>query len=386
METRYERGWRKLKEIDGEVGEHVIESLRDVAPDLGRYVIEFPFGDVYSRPGLGLRERELATVAALTALGHARPQLQVHLEAALNVGVTREEVVETILQMAVYAGFPAALNGMSAAREVFARREARGLLAPERTVRLGDHETRLVDTGGEGEPFILLHSVGLDRQVWRDVVPRLAEGRRVIAYDLRAHGHAAGAPRPFTLDTLAGDLRALMDALGVRRAHVVGFSLGGAVAQQFALASPERLASLSLVCTMAKAQDAFLKRAEAAERDGMRTQVVPTLLRWFTPAALAEDLPVVRYARERVRAMDVGGWSATWRALAGVDTFGRLNRLDAPVHVIAGELDPSTPPALMREFSERIPGARFHVVPGAPHMLPLEKPAELAALLREGAL
>ncbi|MCK6374117.1 MAG: carboxymuconolactone decarboxylase family protein [Zoogloea sp.] len=117
---RYHRGLDKLREIDGQAGERVVASLADIAPDFARYLIEFPFGDIYSRPGLDLRSREIAVVAALTAMGNAMPQLRVHLHGALNVGVTREEIVEVIMQMAVYAGFPAALNGLGAAREVFA--------------------------------------------------------------------------------------------------------------------------------------------------------------------------------------------------------------------------------------------------------------------------
>lgn len=124
---RYSRGLEKLEEIDGEAGERVIQSLKDIAPDLARYVIEFPFGDVYSRPGLDLKSREIATVAALTALGNAAPQLKVHIHGSLNVGCSREEVVEIIIQMAVYAGFPAALNGISAAREVFRERDEKGV-------------------------------------------------------------------------------------------------------------------------------------------------------------------------------------------------------------------------------------------------------------------
>jgi 4-carboxymuconolactone decarboxylase len=119
---RYTRGQKALAEIDGEAGQAVIDSLADIAPDLARYVIEFAFGDVYSRPGLDLRAREIATIAALTAMGNARPQLKVHINAGINVGLSQREVVETIMQMAVYAGFPAALNGISAAKEVFAER------------------------------------------------------------------------------------------------------------------------------------------------------------------------------------------------------------------------------------------------------------------------
>jgi 4-carboxymuconolactone decarboxylase len=121
-DERYARGLRALSEIDGQAGEKVVEALAGVAPDFARYLIEFPFGDIYSRPGLDLRSREIATIAALTALGNAAPQLKVHVEAGLNVGLSREEIVETIMQMAVYAGFPAALNGLFAAKEVFAGR------------------------------------------------------------------------------------------------------------------------------------------------------------------------------------------------------------------------------------------------------------------------
>ena len=116
---KLQRGLAKLKEIDGEAGEAVIQALQDISPDMARLTIEFGFGDIYSRPGLDLKSREIATVAALTALGYAIPQLKVHIKAALNVGCTQDEIKEIIIQMAVYAGFPAALNAMFAAKEVF---------------------------------------------------------------------------------------------------------------------------------------------------------------------------------------------------------------------------------------------------------------------------
>jgi len=119
---RFEEGLKKLKEIDGEAGEKVIESLASIAPDLAKYTIEFPFGDVYQRPGLSLKTRELATISALTALGNCQPQLNVHINGALNVGCKPIEITEVIIQMAVYAGFPASLNGMFVAKEVFIER------------------------------------------------------------------------------------------------------------------------------------------------------------------------------------------------------------------------------------------------------------------------
>lgn len=123
VEDRYARGWDKLTEIDGDAGERVIAALAPIAPDFARMVIEFPFGEIYSRPQLDLKSREIATIAALAALGNAQPQLKVHIEAALNVGCTRDEIVEVFMQMAVYAGFPAALNALFAAHEVFRQRD-----------------------------------------------------------------------------------------------------------------------------------------------------------------------------------------------------------------------------------------------------------------------
>lgn len=120
METqRYDAGLAMLRQVDGRGGDEVLESVRAISPDFARYLVEFPFGDIYSRPGLDLKSRELAVVAALTAMGNAAPQLRVHIAAALHVGCARDEVLEVIMQMAVYAGFPAALNGLFAAKDVF---------------------------------------------------------------------------------------------------------------------------------------------------------------------------------------------------------------------------------------------------------------------------
>jgi 4-carboxymuconolactone decarboxylase len=116
---RFETGWKKFEEIHGPIAKATLASLKDICPDMGRFVTEFAFGDIYSRPGLTLKTRQLLTIASLVTLGNAQPQLKSHIKGALNVGCTREEIVETILQMGVYAGFPAAMNAMYAAKEVF---------------------------------------------------------------------------------------------------------------------------------------------------------------------------------------------------------------------------------------------------------------------------
>lgn len=115
-----------MQEVVGAPAEGTYQWLQGIAPDFGRYLVEFPFGDIYSRPGLDAKSREIATMAALAALGYALPQLKVHIQAALRVGCTREEVLEVMMQMGVYAGFPAALNGLHAAQEVFEQLDQKG--------------------------------------------------------------------------------------------------------------------------------------------------------------------------------------------------------------------------------------------------------------------
>lgn len=116
---RFKNGLKNLNKIDGKAGENIIAALQDVSPELAKFTIEFPFGDIYDRPGLDLKSREIATIASLTTLGNASTQLKVHLKAALNVGCSKDEIKEVILQMSVYAGFPAAINAMLIAKEIF---------------------------------------------------------------------------------------------------------------------------------------------------------------------------------------------------------------------------------------------------------------------------
>jgi 4-carboxymuconolactone decarboxylase len=131
---RHEVGEATLGRITGGTGSAVVESLKDIAPDLAEWIIDFSYGDVMSRPGLDLRSRQFATVAALTAMGTAAPQLRVHLYGALNVGCKPSELVEVIMQMAVYSGFPSAINALNIAREVF---KERGVAGHESGERLG---------------------------------------------------------------------------------------------------------------------------------------------------------------------------------------------------------------------------------------------------------
>ncbi|ARV63182.1 4-carboxymuconolactone decarboxylase [Nostocales cyanobacterium HT-58-2] len=124
-QDRYKQGLEALEKISGTSGERVVNSFKDIAPDLGRYIIEFSYGDIFSRPGLDLKTRELSAVAALTAMDKVGIQvaLNVHINAALNVGATQQEIVEIMMNMLPYAGFPSVQNGINVARVVFQERE-----------------------------------------------------------------------------------------------------------------------------------------------------------------------------------------------------------------------------------------------------------------------
>lgn len=117
--TRYEKGMENLQAVDGKSGEEVISSVSEISPDLGRYIAEFAFGDIYSRPLLDLREREMLTLACLLTLGGCERQLEVHINGALNVGVPAEKIIEIFLQCIPYTGFPRVLNAVFTAKKTF---------------------------------------------------------------------------------------------------------------------------------------------------------------------------------------------------------------------------------------------------------------------------
>jgi 4-carboxymuconolactone decarboxylase len=121
-EDRFRHGWETVKRINAEGAERQWEALSAISPDFARWIVESAYGDVLGRPQLALRDREIATLAALATLGNAPAQLKAHVVGALNVGLSREEIVEVLMQMAVYAGVPAAINALQIAGEVFAER------------------------------------------------------------------------------------------------------------------------------------------------------------------------------------------------------------------------------------------------------------------------
>lgn len=229
---------------------------------------------------------------------------------------------------------------------------------------------------GEGETVLLLHPVGLDLTWCDSLAKRLRPHFRVLRVDLRGHGGSPAPPEPWRIKDLAGDVHALLGASGLAPAHVVGLLLGGMVAQVLALDYPDDVNSLVLSGTAstfaATARETLAARGSAAEKGGMEAIARPTLERWFTPGFLDSEL--VEQCRQRLLTDRVAGWAATWRAISTFDAFPRLREISVPTLVTTGSVDTSTPPEAARTIADAIPDATLHIMPGAPHMAPFERP------------
>lgn len=353
--------------------DQALSAVRSSSPQMGEWLLSGAFAGPLSGSDLTMVQRELATVAVLAALGDTRPQLAMHVSAALGHGITATELRAVASQVSVYAGFPRALNALEVIDRVL--REA-GADAPAalRKVSLSDHTTTVAHLGTSGPPVVLVHALGLDWRMWEPVIADLAVGRTVYAYDVRGHGSAADAALPSSMKDLAIDMFDVMDALGLDSAHLVGLSYGGGIVQTAATLDRDRFASMSLMATTNLAFEAFEGRARSIEDHGMAAQVAPSLVRWFTADGLAINGWGVRYARDAVLRHDPHHAAAAWRAFKTIDVKGRNGGFSAPTLVLAGECDASTSPQVMSGIAGDIPGARYAEMPGTPHMPTLERP------------
>ncbi|MGH3386233.1 MAG: alpha/beta fold hydrolase [Nocardioidaceae bacterium] len=242
---------------------------------------------------------------------------------------------------------------------------------------------------GDGQPVLLLHAVGLDLTWWDVVARSLRADFAVVRVDLRGHGASPVPPAPWRMEDIADDVHGVLGDLGLGPAHVVGQSFGGLVAQALVLEHPEDVRSLVLsgtsCTTSADEYEVFVGRAEAAERGGMAAVTQAALDRWFTAPFMTSE--VVERARRRLLADDVAGWASTFGAIAHHNTLDRLHEVTVPTLVITGDADVATPPSMSRTMADAIPGARLHLMPGAPHMGPFERPdlflPELTAFLAQ---
>jgi 3-oxoadipate enol-lactonase len=238
---------------------------------------------------------------------------------------------------------------------------------------------------GAGPLVVLLHPVGLDGSFWGALPETLAAGRRVLCLDLAGHGGSPRVSRPRPIEHYADDVAATIRAAGGGPAAVLGLSFGGMIAQMVAIRHPDLVSAL-VPCGCGgdfaeNVRPMLRERGLAAERGGLQAVVDTTIERWFTEPFRGD--PAVQRVRERLLTDDVEGWSAGWHAIAGLSATPHLGAVRAPTLVVAGEKDVATPPAVSEATVARaIPGARFAVLPGAPHMMQVE--AE-AAFTREVA-
>ena len=234
---------------------------------------------------------------------------------------------------------------------------------------------------GNGATVLLLHPIGLDSSWWQPFAEQLAPQFSVVSMDFRGHGGSAPICGGVELANLADDAAALLRALGLAPAHVVGLSMGGMVAQYLAIRHPDVVRSLALLgtaCTLPdEARKQMVARGEIARRDGMRAVLGATLERWFTPAALTSEL--ANRCERRLLENDTESWAASWRGISRLDTLPLLKRIKAPTLVVTGNRDVSTPPAAATMIADNIPGAALAIIEGAPHMGPFEFPGAYLA-------
>jgi 3-oxoadipate enol-lactonase len=236
---------------------------------------------------------------------------------------------------------------------------------------------------GSGPHVVLLHPVGLDLTFLEPVAAELCRSFAVLSIDLRGHGQSPALPPAQSLDDYADDVHMLLHTRSFAPAAVAGFSFGGMVAQHLALKYPQDVSALAICAcpsTMRPENRVIAAgRGAQAEREGMGAVLDATLDRWFTPEFRASG--AVDAARDRLLSDNVGAWAQAWRAMAAIDTRARLGAIRVPTLCVAGELDKSSPPEIVAAIAERISGARFVVISGAPHMLFIEQPKAVARVI-----
>ncbi|MCZ2804906.1 alpha/beta fold hydrolase [Modestobacter sp. VKM Ac-2983] len=260
---------------------------------------------------------------------------------------------------------------------------------PPRTVRVGDIAVA-VQEYGEGEPLLVVNGTSQSLGFWGDLVQVWAGSHRVVTYDLRGMGGTERGPGPFSIASLAADALGLLDALEIERTHVLGYSLGSAIAQELTLAAPERVTSLVLYCTWARS-DGFQRALMTGLAHPWRTGDLPAALGAlgvaFSPQLLdspefdtliEELLPLFPSTPEQIRTT-----AEQWDADLAHDTLDRLGRITAPTLVIAGEQDLLTPPWHGRQVADAIPGARLEMFtgPGSSHALGVERAEDFVPLV-----
>lgn len=230
---------------------------------------------------------------------------------------------------------------------------------------------------------ILLGSLGASRDMWDPQVEALADKARIITVDLRGHGESPAPAGDYEMSDLAGDVLALMDSLGVERAHLVGLSLGGAVAQTIALENPERIATLTLISTAPKfgESDAWRDKAAKVRAEGTGVLADTVVGNWFTDDCFATNPALPQRFADGIRATSDEGYAGCCHAIAGFDSRDRLAEITVPTRVIAGAEDTSTPLDVVTSLYDGIPDSTMTEISPAKHLVNIEKAEQVNRVL-----
>jgi 3-oxoadipate enol-lactonase/4-carboxymuconolactone decarboxylase len=239
----------------------------------------------------------------------------------------------------------------------------------------------------DAQLLVLGPSLGTTSELWDGVIGLLSQNYRVLRFDLPGHGFSPAATESFTVGELADAVVGLVDSIGGGAFHYAGVSLGGAVGLQLALRHPERLLSLSALCTGAQIgePDAWLARAAQVRASGTASVVASSAQRWFAPGFLERDPAAGGAALDRLLQIDDESYALCCEALADYDITAQLGQITARTLSVAGETDQATPPAKLRELAKGIATARYACIAGVAHLPMLERPRKVAALILEQA-
>ena len=239
-----------------------------------------------------------------------------------------------------------------------------------------------IDGRDDAPPLVLSNSLGSTSEMWDPQIPALAERFRVIRYEVRGHDGAPAPDGSYSIADLGSDAVALMDRLGIDRAHFAGLSLGGMTGMWLGVNAPERIDRLVLLCTSAMLRDDhdWPLRARTVREQGTGAVADAVVERWFTPAFRDANPDLVARMRAMIADTPPQGYAGCCDAIHGMDLEGDLAGVRAPTLVIGGADDNATPPHHQERIAKRIPGARLEIVPAA-HLANYERPDEVTALM-----
>ena len=235
----------------------------------------------------------------------------------------------------------------------------------------------------DGPAVVLHHPLGSNLQAWNALTAALEPQYRVVRMDARGHGKSEAPDGPYAFETLSADVVGLMDHLGIQSAHFLGLSMGGMVGQYLGLLYPERFRSLCLVATTSAVPAAALplwdERIRVASTTGLGGLIEGAVGRWVTAETIETRPEILALLKADMLATPPKGYAGWCAAIRGLDITDRIKEIRLPTRVIAGALDPSTPPSAAEVIHRQIPGSDLIVIPGVSHMLHLEDPATFHA-------